>query len=163
MPLPPAPHLSSIPLSDEAATAALARRIAAAVEPGDLIALRGPLGIGKSVFARAFIRSLAGADEEVPSPTFTLVQSYDTPRGTIWHFDLYRLDDPADLQELGFDDAGRYLAVLVEWPERAGNLLPARRLDLTLAEGDTAQSRIADLAAVGGTTLASRAGLDAIR
>jgi tRNA threonylcarbamoyladenosine biosynthesis protein TsaE len=151
---PPDPLQLELP--DEAATEALARRIAAAAQPGDLIALRGALGMGKTVFARAFIRALADPDEEVPSPTFTLVQHYETDDGTIWHFDLYRLRDPVDAFELGFEEAHTGLATLIEWPERLGSLLPRRRLDLTLAEGTDPGARRAELKSVGGDTLLAR-------
>ncbi len=112
--------------------------------------------MGKTEFARAFIRRLAGADEEVPSPTFTLVQSYETPAGTIWHFDLYRLTRPEDVWELGFEDALADGIILIEWPERLGSALPARRLDLTLRPGASAEARHALLDAVGGSDLLDR-------
>ncbi|HLY58725.1 MAG TPA: tRNA (adenosine(37)-N6)-threonylcarbamoyltransferase complex ATPase subunit type 1 TsaE [Stellaceae bacterium] len=149
----------SLTLGSESATEALAGRLAGAVQPGDVVALSGPLGIGKSVFARAFVRALAGADEEVPSPTFTLVQGYDTPAGTVWHFDLYRLTVPEEALEIGFEEALGDLAVLIEWPERLGPLLPVRRLDVMLAEGATPESRVARIAGRGGGTLAVRASL----
>src|SRR5438132_8708462 len=98
-------------LPDEAATAALAARIAALARPGDVIALAGELGAGKTSFARAFIRARTGRDgevaEEVPSPTFTLVQVYELADATIWHFDGYRLCDPEEAWELGIEDAFR--------------------------------------------------------
>ncbi|HEY0523692.1 MAG TPA: tRNA (adenosine(37)-N6)-threonylcarbamoyltransferase complex ATPase subunit type 1 TsaE [Stellaceae bacterium] len=120
-------------LADEAATASLAATIARAARPGDVIALSGDLGAGKTSFARAFIRALGRGDEDVPSPTFTLVQTYELPAATIWHFDLYRLERPDDVLELGFEDAAAEGGiVLVEWPDRAGGLLPRDRLDLSL-------------------------------
>jgi tRNA threonylcarbamoyladenosine biosynthesis protein TsaE len=124
-------------LPDLAATEALAARIAGLVRPGDAILLEGPLGAGKSAFARALLRAAAGDPTlEVPSPTFTLVQSYDTASGPIHHFDLWRLDGPASLEELGWDEA-RESIVLVEWPDRLGPLWPADALHLTLEhEGD---------------------------
>ena len=118
-------------LADEAATAALGQRLATACEPGDLIALSGDLGAGKSTLARALIRDLAGAEIDVPSPTFTLVQTYETPGLSIWHFDLYRLDHPGEARELGLAEAVDGLA-LIEWPERLGSHLPQTRLDVTL-------------------------------
>ena len=142
---------ATIPLADEAATVALARRLAAVVRPHDVLALSGPLGAGKTAFARGFIRALAGPDEVVPSPSFTLVETYDTPLGAVWHLDLYRLATPSEVWELGFEEALQGLAVLIEWPERLGPLLPARRLDLDLAEGPTPDSRVARLAARGGS------------
>jgi len=116
-------------LPDEAATAALARRIAALAEAGDVIALSGDLGAGKTFFARAFI-----AEADVPSPTFTLVQTYQKPdKGQIWHFDLYRLKQPDEAIELDIEDAFAEGISLIEWPERLGPLLPAERLDVALA------------------------------
>jgi len=119
-------------LPDLAATEALAAAVAHRVRSGDAILLEGPLGAGKTAFARAFLR--AAADDptlEVPSPTFTLVQTYDTPRGPVHHFDLWRLDGPAALTELGWDDA-RADILLVEWPDRLGPLRPAEALTVSL-------------------------------
>jgi len=116
-------------------TEALAARVAALARPGDAILLAGPLGAGKTAFARALLRAASGdAALEVPSPTYTLVQSYDLPGGTAHHFDLWRLDGPAGLAELGWDDAAADL-VIVEWPDRLGPLRPADALELTLAAG----------------------------
>lgn len=133
-----------IELADEAATAAIAGAFARRALPGDVIALAGPLGSGKTSFARAFIRALAPG-EEVPSPTFTLVQTYETARGAIWHFDAYRLARPEDAVELGLDEALSDGIVLVEWPERLAGLLPEQRIEIALSAGPTAQSRIAEL------------------
>jgi N-acetylmuramate 1-kinase len=106
--------------------------IAAALEPGDLVTLSGDLGAGKTTFARALIRHLAGDETiEVPSPTFTLIQTYDLPRFTLVHADLYRLSGAAELVELGFDDLPEGAVVLMEWPDRAAGFLPADRLDIT--------------------------------
>ncbi|MEJ0011453.1 MAG: tRNA (adenosine(37)-N6)-threonylcarbamoyltransferase complex ATPase subunit type 1 TsaE [Bauldia sp.] len=122
-----------IDLPDEAATVALAEDIAARLMPGDVVALSGDLGAGKTTLARALIRAVADdAKLEVPSPTFTLVQTYATPRLSVAHFDLYRLS-PDELDEIGFADAPNHGAVLIEWPERAGDQLPAERLDVALA------------------------------
>ncbi|HEV7371444.1 tRNA (adenosine(37)-N6)-threonylcarbamoyltransferase complex ATPase subunit type 1 TsaE [Arenibaculum sp.] len=118
-------------LPDEEATQALARGLAGQLRPSDVVALAGDLGAGKTAFARAVIQALAGEDEEVPSPTFTLVQVYDAPVAQIWHFDLYRLSDPWEVVELGWDEA-REGVCLVEWPDRLGPMLPAERLDLGL-------------------------------
>jgi len=133
-------------LPDLAATGALAARLAAAARSGDCLLLEGPLGAGKSAFARAFLRALSGDPAlEVPSPTFTLVQAYDMPGGmTAWHFDLYRLDGPASLAELGWEEAREGLA-LVEWPDRLGRLAPADALRLTLEPLDD-EARRATLA-----------------
>src|SRR5229473_496352 len=123
-----------IELPDEAATAALAAHIAALARPGDVIALKGELGAGKTSFARAFIRARGGV-EAVPSPTFTLVQVYELADGTIWHIDAYRLRDPEEAWELDIEDAFRDGVSLIEWPERLGPLVPARRLEITLSAG----------------------------
>jgi N-acetylmuramate 1-kinase len=126
-------------LADEQATEALMRDIAALIEPGDLIALSGDLGAGKTTFARAFIRHIAGNDAiEVPSPTFTLMQVYELPRFTLLHADLYRLNRADELNELGFDELREGAVTLLEWPDRAEHVLPPDRLDieLTLAPGE---------------------------
>jgi tRNA threonylcarbamoyladenosine biosynthesis protein TsaE len=119
-------------LADEDATAALAATVAGWLRSGDVLALRGDLGAGKTAFCRALIRHLAdNPDEEVPSPTFTLVQQYDHLSPPLWHFDLYRLTDPAEVVELGWEEALQDCA-LVEWPDRLGRLLPADRLDIDI-------------------------------
>ncbi|HYD30900.1 MAG TPA: tRNA (adenosine(37)-N6)-threonylcarbamoyltransferase complex ATPase subunit type 1 TsaE [Azospirillaceae bacterium] len=135
-------------LRDEAATERLAHRLGRVLAPGDVIALRGDLGAGKTAFARALIRSLTHADEDVPSPTFTLVQTYDTDRGAVWHFDLYRLSSPDEAIELGWDEVPVGIA-LVEWPDRLGRLLPAGRLDLTLSFGPAPTFRVATFTGAG--------------
>ena len=117
---------------------------------GDLVALEGELGAGKSELARAVIRARAGAEIEVPSPTFTLVQGYDLPGLRLVHADLYRLAEPGEIDELGLDDALREGAVLVEWPGRAGDRLPAGRLTVRLAtQPDDPGARDAELVAAG--------------
>jgi tRNA threonylcarbamoyladenosine biosynthesis protein TsaE len=105
-------------LPDLTATAALGARIARLLRPGDLVALKGDLGAGKTTMARAILAAL-GVEEKVPSPTFTLVQTYETPSLTVSHFDLYRLKHPSELAELGLEEALDHGAALVEWPERA--------------------------------------------
>jgi len=135
-----------VDLPNLAATEALSRRIAAQARTGDVIALSGGLGAGKTAFARGFIAARAGRDEEVPSPTFTLVQTYDAPGGAIWHFDLYRLARPEDARELGIEQALREGISLIEWPERLGAWLPEDRLDIALAQGATENARRATLA-----------------
>jgi tRNA threonylcarbamoyladenosine biosynthesis protein TsaE len=121
-------------LPTEADTCALGARLAALARPGDAILLSGPLGAGKTALARAFLRSATGDPGlVVPSPSFTLVQTYKLPSGTIaWHFDLWRLSGPGDLVELGWEEA-RLGISLVEWPERLGPLAPAEALQVTLA------------------------------
>ncbi|HXZ21728.1 MAG TPA: tRNA (adenosine(37)-N6)-threonylcarbamoyltransferase complex ATPase subunit type 1 TsaE [Pseudolabrys sp.] len=120
-------------LADEAATYRLMTDIAALIEPGDLITLSGDLGAGKTTFARALIRHLAGDQSiEVPSPTFTLIQTYVLPRFTLMHADLYRLTSQAELTELGLEDVPEGTVTVVEWPDRATGLLPADRLDIEL-------------------------------
>ena len=137
--------IAVIDLPDEAATARLAARIAARAVPGDVIALQGDLGAGKTAFARAFIRARGGG-EEVPSPTFTLVQVYRPGPAAIWHFDLYRLRSPEEAWELGIEDAFRDGISLIEWPDRLGPLLPGHRLDIALDFADRPEARRATLA-----------------
>lgn len=120
-------------LADLAATRAFAAALAPLLAPGDLVALEGDLGAGKSEVARAVIRARAGAEIEVPSPTFTLIQRYELAGLVITHADLYRLGSPEEVRELGLDEAIAEGALLVEWPERAGDQLPVDRLTLTLA------------------------------
>jgi tRNA threonylcarbamoyladenosine biosynthesis protein TsaE len=129
-----------IELPDEAVTAAFAAEIAALVRPGDVITLKGELGAGKTSFARAFIRARGGV-EPVPSPTFTLVQVYEVGEIPIWHIDLYRVRDPEEAWELGIEDAFLDGVSLIEWPERLGSLVPARRLEITLSAGPTSDAR----------------------
>ena len=120
-------------LPDEEATAHLAADVAAMLEPGDTVTLSGDLGAGKTTLARALIRSLAGdATLEVPSPTFSLLQPYDLPRLPVMHFDLYRIGNPDELAEIGFHDTTAGGVTLIEWPERAADLMPADRLDIAL-------------------------------
>ena len=123
----------TVALADEQATRQLVADIAGLIEPGDLITLSGDLGAGKSTFARAFIRHVAGDESiEVPSPTFTLMQAYELPRFSLVHADLYRLSGPAELAELGFEDIAERTVVLLEWPDRAAGFLPPDRLDVAL-------------------------------
>lgn len=133
-----------IALDTLAATEALAARLAAEARPGDAVLLSGPLGAGKSALARAFLRALSGdAKLEVPSPTFTLVQTYDSPRGPAFHFDLYRLSGPDALHELGWEEAREGIA-LVEWPDRLGPLAPPGALRVALRHAGE-ESRVAEI------------------
>jgi tRNA threonylcarbamoyladenosine biosynthesis protein TsaE len=119
-----------------AATEALARTLASHLRQGDAVLLEGPLGAGKTALARALLRTASGDPKlEVPSPSYTLVQSYMAPGLILHHFDLWRLQGPASLVELGWDDAVRDV-VLVEWPDRLGALLPADALTVTLSLAD---------------------------
>lgn len=145
-------------LPDESATRALAVRLAAHARAGDAIGLKGPLGAGKTTFARAFIAAraaLAGVEvDDVPSPTFTLVQTYDFPGDveqspTVFHIDLYRIENPGETIELGLEDAIASGICLIEWPERLENLLPRSRIELTLAPGATENARTAELVGFG--------------
>jgi len=123
----------TVALANEEATRALMVDIAAALAPGDLLTLSGDLGAGKTTFARALIRHLAGDQTVgVPSPTFTLMQAYELPRFSLVHADLYRLSGPGELAELGFEDIAPGAVTLLEWPDRAAGFLPADRLDIAL-------------------------------
>ena len=123
-------------LPDEQATTALGAALAGKVMRGEAICLWGPLGSGKSTLARGLIRALTRPDEDVPSPTFTLVQQYDHLSPPLWHFDLYRLTDPAEVVELGWEEAVQDCA-LVEWPDRLGRLTPPQAIRLAFVpEGE---------------------------
>lgn len=136
------------PALSETALVRLAEEIAFALMPGDVLALEGDLGAGKTTFARALIRALSGGlQTEVPSPTFTLVQTYETARFDIAHFDLYRLADPHELLELGLDLALKRGVAVIEWPSRAADLLPAERITLTLSDTGAIETRDATLSA----------------
>ena len=115
----------------EAETTAMAQRLAAATTPTACILLEGPVGAGKSHFARGFIRSLLIEPEDIPSPTFTLVQTYETTKGTLWHTDLYRLTSDFEIEELGLTEAMEEAICLIEWPDRLGPFAPTHALTLT--------------------------------
>lgn len=126
---------------NEDETILLADKFAQNLQPGDIVCLWGDLGVGKSVFCRAVIRSLLGNNDiEVPSPTFTLVQNYDilainnkyNKDVQIWHFDLYRISDEEEIYEIGWEEALASGISLIEWPEKLGDLLPERRIDITI-------------------------------
>ncbi len=129
-------HLRSLADTENAA-----RVLASVVAPGDVIALAGDLGAGKTAFARALINALPGAPEEVPSPTFTLVQTYTRGDLDVWHFDLYRLEDPEETLELGIEDAFAEAVSLIEWPDRLGQYLPPRHLLVTLQIDNRSDAR----------------------
>jgi len=114
------------------ATLALGRRLGGQIGSGDVICLTGNLGAGKTTLARGAIEAWTGQPEEAPSPTFTLVQTYEGDRGELWHVDLYRLKRPDDAWELGLEDAFAEAACLIEWPERLEGQLPRDRLDIEL-------------------------------
>ncbi|HPU15728.1 MAG TPA: tRNA (adenosine(37)-N6)-threonylcarbamoyltransferase complex ATPase subunit type 1 TsaE [Polymorphobacter sp.] len=122
------------------ALAAFAARVAGQARTGDIIALSGELGAGKSCFARGFLRGL-GYQGDVPSPTFTLVQPYDTVP-PVWHVDLYRLDSPDEAAALGLDEAYDDQVTLIEWPERLGPLLPADALKIRIDGSGEATRRL---------------------
>ena len=140
----------TVTLPNEQATARFAIDIAAALEPGDLVTLSGDLGAGKTTFARALIRYLASDDTiEVPSPTFTLIQSYELPRFALAHADFYRLSGAAELAELGFDDLPIGTVVLLEWPDRAAGFLPSDRIDITFTLAPQLNSEVRNARVVG--------------
>jgi len=135
----------------EEALALLAAALAPRLRAGDFLALHGELGAGKTAFARALIRALMdNPNEEVPSPTFAIVQPYTGQRSPIHHYDFYRIADPAEADELGLDDALAAGIVIAEWPERLGDRLPPNGLDISLADGDSATTRHVVLAGHGG-------------
>lgn len=140
--------LAEIALADADATADLARRFAPLLRAGDALLLEGPIGAGKSHLSRALIRARLDREEDVPSPTFTLVQTYgDDPE--IWHADLYRLGHPDEALELGLDEAFETAICLVEWPERLGSLRPADALTLRFEQTRDGRSRRVSLSGGG--------------
>jgi tRNA threonylcarbamoyladenosine biosynthesis protein TsaE len=141
----------SIELHDEAMTADLAARLARRAQRGDVVLLSGDLGSGKTSFARAFIRARGTGREEVPSPTFTLVEVYAPGDGTpVWHFDLYRLTASEEAYELGIEEAFGDGISLIEWPDRLGSLLPPEHLEVTLSPGTRPEARVARLSGTPG-------------
>lgn len=127
----------SITVATPSETERVAALVARHCRPGDCILLQGDLGAGKTTFARGFIRALASVDDEVVSPTFTLVQTYPAEPCTVWHFDLYRLNRPEELDEIGLDEAMENIS-LVEWPDIAAKCFPKTSLTVSigLEEGD---------------------------
>ncbi len=141
-------------LPDPEATAAAGAALGLALHAGDAVMLHGDLGAGKSALARAAILAMLaeeGRAEDVPSPTFTLVQVYETARGEVWHADLHRLGGPEGVAELGLEEAFEDAVCFVEWPERLGDLAPARRLEIALAfaGADEAEGRVLEATPVG--------------
>jgi tRNA threonylcarbamoyladenosine biosynthesis protein TsaE len=144
----------TLDLPDAAATARLGAAVARALRPGEAVCLYGPLGAGKSTLARGLVRALTRPDEDVPSPTFTLVQFYDGPDFSVAHFDLYRLARAEEAYEVGLDEALEDGAAVIEWPERLGGRLPGDRLDIEIAiQGDARAARLVRHGAWEGRTL----------
>lgn len=136
----------TVTVSDQNGTEALAGKLAALAKPGDVILMHGTLGMGKSAFCRAYIRARANNPyEEVPSPTFTLVQIYELDPIPVWHFDLYRLSDPEEIHELDIEDAFADGVSLIEWPDRLEYLTPENCLDIHIEPGSTADGRVFQL------------------
>ena len=136
------PHSRSLTLNSPEDTADLAIRLGANLRPGDVILLEGEIGTGKTHFARSLIQSLMTVPEDVPSPTFTLVQAYDTPVGDIWHCDLYRLSAVEEIEELGLTEAFEAAICLIEWPDKLGPLTPASALTLKFeTDSNTMEAR----------------------
>lgn len=138
---------TTLTLPDPDATTALAHHIAPMLGAGDVILLQGPIGAGKSHFARALIQARLGRAEDVPSPTFTLVQTYQADGVDVWHADLYRLTDAAEVDELGLTQAFDEAITLVEWPDRLGHFQPHKALMLELTPDATGDVRRAHLTA----------------
>ena len=136
----------TLTLRDPAATAQLGLLLCGHLRAGDVLALEGTLGAGKSVLARAIISTACPLEDDIPSPTFTLVQTYEPEAmPMIMHFDLYRLDDPQDALELGIEDAFIDAVSIIEWPQRLGGYLPRTALTIALAAGDQETSRMAHI------------------
>ncbi len=129
--------LKELHTKSEAETFDAAEKLAAMLRPGQVICLYGELGVGKTVFAKGLCKAL-GVTDYVNSPTFTLVNEYEGTSGPVYHFDLYRIEEPEELYEIGFDEyISRGTAVIIEWPEQGGNLLPPKRLEVKLTrEGE---------------------------
>ena len=145
-------HTHQLTLQGQEDTAQLAAAIASHSSCGDAILLMGDLGVGKTTFARFFIHSLTSSDIEVVSPTFTLLQTYSTPRHVISHFDLYRLQSEQEALELGIEDAFSETISLIEWPEIISAWLPKHRLSVALHFGERDQDRLVTLTGAGNWT-----------
>lgn len=151
--------MTTFSLQTEGQTLGLGRALAAQASTGDVITLTGPLGAGKTVLARGFVTGLLGKSVDVASPTFTLVNVYDTAEPPIWHFDLYRLESPDDIEELGLDEALASGISLIEWPEHAKGWLPEDQLRIVFSVDEPSQQRTATMSA--GVSWQSR--IDTIR
>ncbi|MBW0152046.1 MAG: tRNA (adenosine(37)-N6)-threonylcarbamoyltransferase complex ATPase subunit type 1 TsaE [Phenylobacterium sp.] len=148
------PLVGDLRLEDEAATARLGVTLARLIGPGEAICLTGPLGAGKSTLARALIRARTTPDEDVPSPTFTLVQFYEGDGMTLAHFDLYRLTSPDEAYEIGLDEALEDGAAIIEWPQRLEGRLPPHRLDIEIElDGAARRARLTPHGAWEGRTI----------
>jgi len=139
------PHCVTLTLNSPDETADLAARLAARLGAGDTLLLEGDIGAGKTHFARCAIRSLLTQQEDIPSPTFTLVQTYHTQKGEVWHADLYRLLQADDAVELGLEEAMEEAICLIEWPDRLGDLTPPDSLTIRLKHGIQDDQRLASL------------------
>ncbi|OSQ49986.1 tRNA (adenosine(37)-N6)-threonylcarbamoyltransferase complex ATPase subunit type 1 TsaE [Thalassospira alkalitolerans] len=138
--------IKTVAVGDQNGTEILAGQLAACAKPGDVILMHGTLGMGKSAFCRAYIRAFANnPHEEVPSPTFTLVQVYELDPVPVWHFDLYRLSDPEEVHELDIEDAFADGVSLIEWPDRLEYLTPENRLDIHIEPGSNVDGRVFQL------------------
>ena len=136
-------------VSSLAETERLAARLGPLLRSGDVVALSGDLGSGKTAFARGLIWALLGPETDVPSPTFNLVLTYDLDNTVLWHFDLYRLERPDDAFELGIEDAFATGISLIEWPEKLGGLLPADSLRVSLTADNGPDTRLIEMTGSG--------------
>jgi tRNA threonylcarbamoyladenosine biosynthesis protein TsaE len=134
------PDSRTFALADAAATEAFGVRLGRVLRTGDTVFLSGPLGAGKTTLARGVIGAWTGLQEEAPSPTYTLVQTYEGPGGSLWHVDLYRLKREEEAWELGLDDAFATAVCLIEWPDRLGANIPSDRLEIALAPSEEARA-----------------------
>ena len=139
-------YTRSIILNSPEETAELAARLSVELHPGDILLLKGEIGSGKTHFARSLIQSLLLSHEDVPSPTFTLVQTYDTPKGEVWHCDLYRLSAVEEIEELGLIEAFDTAICLIEWPGKLGSMAPATALTIRFeSDPNTEEMRLLSL------------------